>query len=79
MRSNGASGTARTGGDADSVAIDLSAGVGQSLAQLLKRPEITVEQVVPVLRELAPQFFERAAAIDDAANSAGTLSSEIRI
>jgi tRNA uridine 5-carboxymethylaminomethyl modification enzyme len=78
MRSNGASGTARTGGDADSVAIDLSAGVGQSLAQLLKRPEITVEQVAPVLREVAPQFFERAAAIDDAANSAGTLSSEIR-
>jgi tRNA uridine 5-carboxymethylaminomethyl modification enzyme len=33
--------------------------VGQSLAQLLKRPEITVERLLPVLRELAPEFFGR--------------------
>src|SRR5450631_2171194 len=33
--------------------------VGQSLAQLLKRPEITVERLLPVLRELTPEFFER--------------------
>ena len=38
---------------------DLASAVGQSLAQLLKRPEITVEQLAVVLRELMPGFFER--------------------
>jgi tRNA uridine 5-carboxymethylaminomethyl modification enzyme len=33
--------------------------IGQSLAQLLKRPEITVERLLPVLCELAPEFFDR--------------------
>jgi tRNA uridine 5-carboxymethylaminomethyl modification enzyme len=37
----------------------LSSAVGQTLAQLLKRPEITVEQLAPVLRPLSPEFFER--------------------
>ena len=45
---------------------DLASAVGQPLAQLLKRPEITVEQLAAVLRELMPGFFER------------DLSSEIR-
>jgi tRNA uridine 5-carboxymethylaminomethyl modification enzyme len=37
---------------------DWSSAIGQSLAQLLKRPEITIERLVPVLRELAPELFE---------------------
>src|SRR5208283_436862 len=32
---------------------------GQTLAQLLKRPEVKVEQLVPILRNLTPQFFAR--------------------
>jgi len=40
-----------------SPAIDLSSAIGQPLAQLLKRPEVTIEHLVPVLRELAPDFF----------------------
>src|SRR5450755_4391869 len=43
---------------------DLSAAVGQSLAQLLKRPEITIENLVPVLHKLAPEFFSDALADD---------------
>jgi tRNA uridine 5-carboxymethylaminomethyl modification enzyme len=39
--------------------LDLGSAVGQPLAQLLKRPEITIEQLAAVLRELAPRFFER--------------------
>ncbi len=39
----------------------LSSAIGGTLAQLLKRPEIRVEQVAPVLRELAPEFFQREA------------------
>jgi tRNA uridine 5-carboxymethylaminomethyl modification enzyme len=38
---------------------DLASAVGQPLAQLLKRPEITIEQLAAVLRELMPGFFER--------------------
>ena len=33
--------------------------VGQTLAQVLKRPEVTVETLAPVLREMVPEFFER--------------------
>jgi tRNA uridine 5-carboxymethylaminomethyl modification enzyme len=44
---------------------------GQTLAQLMKRPEVTVEQLVPILRELTPEFFARSP-------SALTLSSEVR-
>jgi tRNA uridine 5-carboxymethylaminomethyl modification enzyme len=32
---------------------------GDTLAQVLKRPEVTIEQLVPVLRRLQPEFFER--------------------
>ena len=39
---------------------ELSSAVGQPLAQLLKRPEVTIEQLVPVLRTAAPEFFARS-------------------
>ena len=39
---------------------DLSAAIGQPLAQLLKRPEISIEQLAPILRNLAPDFFDSA-------------------
>lgn len=32
---------------------------GDTLAQLLKRPEVTIEQLVPALLQLQPEFFER--------------------
>jgi tRNA uridine 5-carboxymethylaminomethyl modification enzyme len=38
---------------------DISSAIGQTFAQLLKRPEIGIAQLVPVLREIAPEFFER--------------------
>jgi len=62
-------------------ALDLSAAVGQSLAQLLKRPEIIVEQLAPVLLNLFPRFFARNSSENSAPsaeNSALHLSSEIR-
>jgi hypothetical protein len=33
--------------------------LGNTLGQLLKRPEVTIEQFVVVLRRIAPNFFER--------------------
>jgi tRNA uridine 5-carboxymethylaminomethyl modification enzyme len=56
---------------------DLSSALGQPLAQLLKRPEIAVEHLVPVLRNLAPQFFERDSSASSA-SSAVNFSSAIR-
>jgi tRNA uridine 5-carboxymethylaminomethyl modification enzyme len=50
--------------------------IGSTLAQILKRPEVVIEQLAPALRELAPEFFDR-----DSANSASPavkLSSEVR-
>jgi tRNA uridine 5-carboxymethylaminomethyl modification enzyme len=40
---------------------DLSSATGQPLAQLLKRPEVTIETLVQVLRDLDSDFFVRAA------------------
>jgi tRNA uridine 5-carboxymethylaminomethyl modification enzyme len=47
-------------GNAQPEHLDLSGAAGQTLAQLLKRPEITVEKLAPMLRELCPDFFERS-------------------
>jgi tRNA uridine 5-carboxymethylaminomethyl modification enzyme len=53
-------------------ALDMASVGGQSFAQLLKRPEITVEHLAPVLRELNPDFFAR-----DGVPAEG-LTSEVR-
>ena len=61
--------------------------IGQTLAQVLKRPEVTVEMLAPVLRRLAPEFFERGlnsgalALTQDSTTvgrSASPLTSEVR-
>ncbi|MFZ1930816.1 MAG: tRNA uridine-5-carboxymethylaminomethyl(34) synthesis enzyme MnmG [Candidatus Sulfotelmatobacter sp.] len=57
---------------------DWSSALGQSYAQLLKRPEITIEQLVPVLRQLDPIFFERQENRENPRESVFVLSSEIR-
>ena len=37
----------------------LQSALGQPLAQLLKRPDVSTEQLVPALREIAAEFFHR--------------------
>jgi tRNA uridine 5-carboxymethylaminomethyl modification enzyme len=59
------------------VAIDLSPAIGQPLAQLLKRPEITIEQLGPALQVLVPRFFERSSSVSPV-SSAVKLPSEVR-
>ena len=56
---------------------DLSSAIGQSLAQLLKRPEIAVEHLASLFRDLAPQFFERDPSASSAL-SAVNYSSAVR-
>ena len=51
---------------------DLSSAVGQTFAQLLKRPEVNIEQITPVLRAINPGFFERNG------SSGSSLSSGLR-
>ncbi|MGA7512739.1 MAG: tRNA uridine-5-carboxymethylaminomethyl(34) synthesis enzyme MnmG [Candidatus Sulfotelmatobacter sp.] len=59
-----------------------SSAVGQTCAQLLKRPEIVIEKLAPILRELDPAFFARAREKEEIREnprrSVATLSSEIR-
>jgi tRNA uridine 5-carboxymethylaminomethyl modification enzyme len=62
---------------------DWSAALGQTFAQLLKRPEITIEKLAPALRELDPSFFQREEIhVDsggaDADGSVGHLSTQLR-
>jgi tRNA uridine 5-carboxymethylaminomethyl modification enzyme len=80
---NGHVGTAAPGRPAEQslaasvVPPDFASWTGQTLAQLLKRPEVTVEQLVPSLEELAPDFFARNSSAPSA-SSALRLSSEVR-
>jgi tRNA uridine 5-carboxymethylaminomethyl modification enzyme len=58
-----------------------ASAVGQSLAQLLKRPEITIEQLAPVLREIVPGIFARDSSAISTSSvnlSSASLSSEVR-
>jgi tRNA uridine 5-carboxymethylaminomethyl modification enzyme len=56
---------------------DLTAATGQTLAQILKRPEITIEHLVPALRELMPEFFARISAVSQV-SPVVEFSSEVR-
>jgi tRNA uridine 5-carboxymethylaminomethyl modification enzyme len=57
---------------------DLSSAVGQTLAQLLKRPEVTIEQFVPVLRHLTPAFFSKEQILENPRESVARISSQLR-
>src|ERR1700686_3542233 len=72
-------GTAAAGCPAEqrSAALSGLATTGQTLAQLLKRPEVTVEQLVPVLSELIPEFFARNSSVASVPPVV-KLSSEVR-
>jgi tRNA uridine 5-carboxymethylaminomethyl modification enzyme len=53
--------------------------VGQSLAQFLKRPEIQIERLLPILRESSPDFFEEEEEIrDNPRKSVDEISSSTR-
>jgi tRNA uridine 5-carboxymethylaminomethyl modification enzyme len=55
--------------------IDLSSAAGQTCAQLLKRPEIIIENFADILWNLKPEFFENR---ENKFESATLLSSEVR-
>jgi tRNA uridine 5-carboxymethylaminomethyl modification enzyme len=51
---------------------------GQTLAQLLKRPELQIEAIASLLKQLKPEFFERAHCAASSASSAVLISSAVR-
>jgi tRNA uridine 5-carboxymethylaminomethyl modification enzyme len=59
--------------DSNSQVLQLGAALGQPLAHLLKRPEIIVEKLVPLLRRAAPHAFMDYADLDQP-----TLTSRLR-
>ena len=59
-------------------ASDYRSAIGQSLAQLLKRPEITIERLLPVLRELSPRIFRTEEIRENPRQSVARLSSATR-
>ncbi|HZQ91523.1 MAG TPA: tRNA uridine-5-carboxymethylaminomethyl(34) synthesis enzyme MnmG [Terriglobales bacterium] len=46
--------------------------VGSTLAQVLKRPEVTIEQMAPVLCEVMPEFFDRLSPAVSASSAVNT-------
>ncbi len=56
---------------------DFVSAIGQNLAQLLKRPEITIERLLPVLRQLVPELFEEEIRANPR-ESVAALSSSLR-
>ncbi len=59
-----------------SLADALRSTLGQPLAQILKRPEISIERLAPALREFAPDFFARPT--NPPPPTTNHLSSEVR-
>jgi tRNA uridine 5-carboxymethylaminomethyl modification enzyme len=57
---------------------DFRAAISQPLAQLLKRPEVTIEQLVPILRGVAPEFFSREEIRENPCESVARVSSQTR-
>jgi tRNA uridine 5-carboxymethylaminomethyl modification enzyme len=57
---------------------DYASALGQSLSQLLKRPEMTIEQLAPVLRDLAAEFFDCGSSPVTSGSSVVNLSAQTR-
>ncbi len=70
-------GTAAPGCPAEQSSAGFSSAIGQTLAQLLKRPEVTVEHLVPILSGLAGDFFARSSSVTPV-TPVVKLSSEVR-
>ena len=71
--------------DEESAVADNATIVGQTCAQILKRPEVKVEQLVPILRTLTPEFFARDSSVSSGSGACPErsprlvkLSSEVR-
>ena len=58
--------------------IDWTSVLGQPLAQVLKRPEINVELLLPILQQVDAAFFDRENIRANPSKSVAVLSSQVR-
>ena len=63
--------------DEGAAVVGSSIAIGQTCAQVLKRPEVKVEHLVPILKELAPEFFARDSSVASVP-AVVKISSEVR-
>ena len=69
---------AHSGGEEPAFLSPWTSAEGQTLAQLLKRPEVDVAQLFPMLRSLHPQFFARNPSVLSVSSVVKKVSSEVR-
>src|SRR5512146_2887209 len=55
-----------------------AAVMGSSFAQLLKRPEVIIEDLVPAIREVVPEFFDRTGASAPDAHLSADVRNELK-
>ena len=63
------------------VSTDFSSAIGQTFAQLLKRPEITIERLLPFVRDVNPGFFDRngvCSPVSEIRNELKSVETEIK-
>jgi tRNA uridine 5-carboxymethylaminomethyl modification enzyme len=73
-----ACGSAQTPDDQRPATDDLNGCTGQTFAQILKRPEITIEHLSPILQELDQALFQVEESSPDLRESAADLPSSLR-
>jgi tRNA uridine 5-carboxymethylaminomethyl modification enzyme len=59
-------------------AADLQPAIGQTLAQLLKRPEIKIEFLIPILGELSPALLHQNGAGPSSSSSSAWLRNDLK-
>jgi tRNA uridine 5-carboxymethylaminomethyl modification enzyme len=67
-----------SGGEVSIKSNGLTSAIGGPLAQLLRRPEIVIEDLAEVVREKYPEFFAEIASHADLETSSGKLSAAAR-
>ncbi|HEU5399799.1 MAG TPA: tRNA uridine-5-carboxymethylaminomethyl(34) synthesis enzyme MnmG [Terriglobales bacterium] len=55
-----------------------TAVVGSTFAQLLKRPEVIIEDLVPMIRDVVPEFFHRSGAVISDAHLSADVRNELK-
>jgi tRNA uridine 5-carboxymethylaminomethyl modification enzyme len=55
----------------------LDSALGQPLAQVLKRPEITIERLAPLLCRIAPEFFDKTVILSEARKNVSAESRDL--
>ncbi len=76
--SNARAGAVAPGCAAEPSSAALLSAAGQTLAQLVKRPEVTVERLVPILRELTPEFFARSSSVSSVVKVSSEVKNELK-